>query len=172
MSSPDELLLSSLGRFYQEPGRLGIVLGVLEPLDSSAMSLRSLDWLVTNYAKKHNIMYEANGRLFNMYCAYKEQLKSFSKKFFDPFRRGERISYTAPDGSTFDTTVGQLNFFRWAIRNGVVEYCASHLADIEADMMESTRSRKVCESAKRHELSQAKSKQCLKVPGRVTVRFE
>ena len=32
------------------------------------------------------------------------------------------------------TTVGQLNFFRWAIENNVLEYIQTHLPDIEKAM--------------------------------------
>ena len=190
MSSPDELLLGSLDRFYSVPGRLDVVRDVLDPKRAArgspasespdakaSVSLRVLDWLVTNYAKKHNIVYEVDGRMFNMYCAYKEQLKSFSKKYFDPFRRGPHIAYPLAGSVVSDdvlvvTTVGQLNFFRWAIRYGVIDFCARHRVEIERDMMDATRVRRVCESSKRHELSQAKTKQCLKTIGRVTMRFE
>jgi hypothetical protein len=49
-------------------------------------------------------------------------LKSFSKKQFDPFRRNVRIDFEYEPGKTIETTVAQLNFFRWAISNKVIDY--------------------------------------------------
>ena len=173
MSSPDELLLGSLDRFYREPGRLEVVRKVIERVDPGAMSLRSLDWLVTNYAKKRDrsVTYvTADGRVFDVHRAYKEQLASFSKKYFDPFRRGgdeARISYP-PEGDgvgpSMDTTVGQLNFFRWAIRYGVIDYCAHHLEEIERDMKEA--------STKRVEPKRRRESKGITVSGKATMRFD
>ena len=50
----------------------------------SKISLRVLDWLVTNYAKKNNIIYELSNskiRHFNMYLEYKSQLKAYEVKY-------------------------------------------------------------------------------------------
>jgi hypothetical protein len=49
--------------------------------------------------------------------AYKSSLDGYSKKFFDPFCRTERIEFQG-----FTTTVAQLNFIRWCIVNGIVDY--------------------------------------------------
>jgi hypothetical protein len=35
---------------------------------------------------------------------------------------------------TFLTTVGKLNFFRWAIEKGILDYIRQHLQDIEKEM--------------------------------------
>ena len=82
---------------------------------------------------------------FNIYLNYKTQLKAFSKKQFDPFQRRERISFQIEDDNkkeTIVTTIGQLNFFRWAIQHKVIEYAKSHLNEIEKDMNNSIQSRK------------------------------
>ena len=71
---------------------------------------------------------------FNTYYSYKSQLKSFSKKRFDPFCRRDRIKYMYGENKTFDTTVGQLNFFKWAIDNLVIDYIKQNMDDIEVDM--------------------------------------
>lgn len=45
------------------------------------LSLRLLDWLVTNYAKKYNIIYPLHSNnetvYFNIYIDYKNQLKAY-----------------------------------------------------------------------------------------------
>ena len=61
--------------------------------------------------KKKTFVCENNQILkqFNTYHAYKSQLKSFSKKKFDPFCRRNRIMFDC-NGVEIETTVGQLNF--------------------------------------------------------------
>jgi hypothetical protein len=57
------------------------------------------------------------GRQFTVHMAYKSSLDGYSKKFFDPFCRTERIEFMG-----LTTTVAQLNFIRWCIVNGIVDY--------------------------------------------------
>ncbi len=103
------------------------------------VSLRIIDWFVTNYAKKNNISYFITGdtgsRQFIVYLNYKAQLKAYSKKQFDPFCRRERIEFPYNEkGDTITTTIGQLNFFRWAIENYVLNYIYENVEAIEKDM--------------------------------------
>jgi len=139
---------------------------LLESLkQQTTISLRLLDWLVTNYSKENDIHYplkKKNGgkKNFNVWLDYKNQLKAYSKRAFDPFCRRGRIFYNiktneivtidnnnkehyenCQDG--FITTVGQLNFFRWALTHRVVDYAFDNLATIESDMLKSADSRKI-----------------------------
>ncbi len=116
------------------------------------LSLRLLDWLVTNYSKKYNVIYpltNKNGeiRYFNIYLDYKNQLKAYSKKHFDPFCRQKRIIVNTKtlnwdlhhknivlDEDHIVTTVGQLNFFKWVIENKIFDYAMSNLSFIDQDM--------------------------------------
>ena len=169
--SKQDVLKESLLKFYADADNLKTLTDVLR---NETISLRILDWLVTNYAKKHNIVYlKPDARPFNMFLEYKSQLKAYSKKFFDPFCRRDRIDFQDADGAPLSTTVGQLNFFRWALVNGVVRYGSEHADDIEHDMMESIRHRYAsrAEKPKRKELSKAAIKTCTKTLVKVTVRF-
>ena len=66
---------------------------------------------------------------------YKRELKAYSKRLFDPFCRRERISFQIRGQAPIEeTTVGQLNFFRWFIEKGVNAYILEHFAEIERDM--------------------------------------
>jgi len=65
---------------------------------------------------------------------YKNQLKAYSKKLFDPFCRRERISFQIPGHEAFLTTVGKLNFFRWAIEKGILDYIKGHQTEVEKEM--------------------------------------
>lgn len=178
--SKHQVLLDSLRKFYDGADHLGQLTRALGSTAGAGISLRILDWLVTNYAKKHNIVYFVTGTdgdpvAFNMFLEYKSQLKAYSKRYFDPFCRRERLAFTDSDGHEFHTTCGQLNFFRWAITNGVVEYGTRHAADIEADMMTSIKHRYGTDAAapkpRRKELSKAAIKSCTKTLLHVTVRF-
>lgn len=132
-----ELIISSLQDFYNSPGQLDIILPILQ--GKSAISLRLIDWFVTNYAKKHNISYILNQRQFMVYFHYKRELKAYSKRLFDPFCRRERIMFQVRGHEAFVTTVGQLNFFRWALEKDIIPYISSNLEPIEKDMNVSMR---------------------------------
>ena len=146
------LLLTSLTNYYQKhPHFRKILYEVVEGL--SPLSLRVIDWFVTHYARTNPVLYwidettdtlvenyPANGgahlRKFNLYLDYRAQMKSYTKVYLDPFRRHERITFvleTTPLKS-METTVGQLNFFRWALQNHVVDYIMQHLTEIESHM--------------------------------------
>ena len=102
------------------------------------VSLRILDWLVTNYSKKLNLQYKVNNTNFNMFLSYKGCLKAFSKRAFDPFARRERVSVNVPGfPHELKTTVAQLNFFKWCFLNEVVDYAIQHKDLIEKDMLAS-----------------------------------
>lgn len=198
-----DLLLERLVRFYGQGDHMRVLAGLLPRqfpkagdddapadgcgCDGGGVSLRILDWLVTNYAKKHNIVYLVPGEdgvpgVFNMYLEYKSQLKAFGKRFFDPFCRRERLRFGDDSGTPFYTTVGQLNFFKWALSNGVVQYGREHCRSIEDDMLRSIRHRASSSGAsdgatgvqkprRRRELSRAAIKGCTRTQVRVTVRF-
>ncbi|XWV25261.1 mg368 protein [Tupanvirus deep ocean] len=125
------------------------VQAMLDIIDgNSDISIRVLDWFVANYSKKNNTTYKTkvNGvdSLFNVNIEYKNQLNGYSKQYFDPFCRKKKVIYTyrATDGGkeiNFVSSIGQLNFFQWAIRNKVIKYVQMHLKEIEEDMKETSR---------------------------------
>lgn len=127
-----ELIVNSLQRFYAQREDKGDILKLLE--GTSQISLRLIDWFVTNYSKQHNISYILNGQEFLVYTNYKSQLKAYSKKLFDPFCRRERIMFQLQSYPMFQTTVGKLNFFRWALEKGVLDYININLEKIETAM--------------------------------------
>ena len=70
----------------------------------------------------------------NVFHSYKSQLKAYSKKRFDPFCRRDRLLFKIDDKSSIETTIGQLNFFKWAISNLIIDYIEINKQDIENDM--------------------------------------
>ena len=132
-----ELIVAWLQEFFTNPGQLEGILPILQ--GKSDISLRLIDWFVTNYAKKNNISYILNQRQFLVYFHYKRELKAYSKRLFDPFCRRERISFQARGHEPFVTTVGQLNFFRWALEKDILTFIKANLEAIEKDMNTSMR---------------------------------
>ena len=95
---------------------------------TSGISLRNLEWFITNYAKKNHTSYKTNdGKLFTVHYAYKSSLDGYSKKLFDPFCRSEKFPYTVPGTShEIHTTLAQLNFIKWCIKNKIIDYISDH----------------------------------------------
>lgn len=130
----------------------------------SDISIRVLDWFVANYSKKNNTMYKIkiNGTIsfFNVNIEYKNQLNGYSKDYFDPFCRKKKVIYRYKnnDGQKniiFVSSIGQLNFFQWAIRNKVIKYVQLHLNEIECDMKQTSKENK---QKKLVELSESKNR--------------
>ena len=139
-STQNDVLLRNLMKFYNTD-----IDGVYNPENNfdkmlkiitgdSKISLRIIDWFTTNYAKKNFTLYMLNGKRFKVYDDYKLKLKAYSKKRFDPFCRYQKISIPYKDGKFIETTIGQLNFFKWSIENKIVDYIEENYDDIERDM--------------------------------------
>jgi hypothetical protein len=124
--------VNSLQRFYASVDNITEIVAMLQ--GTSEISLRVIDWFVTNYAKTHTTNYILNGQEFLVYRDYKSQLKAYSKKLFDPFCRRERIYFQVPNHPSFLTTVAKLNFFRWAIEKNILTYIKLHQQEIEKEM--------------------------------------
>jgi hypothetical protein len=155
-----ELLLSSLISFYSNNNNYKSILKII--IDGKhELSLRMIDWLVTRYAKNNNIIYWINEnddniyynlpdnysnekyRKINLYLDYRAQLKSFKKFNFDAFRRHERITFYIGDKTSekineendyIETTIGQLNFFKWAFNNKIITYALQNQKNIYENM--------------------------------------
>jgi len=203
-ATQNDLLLKNLLSFYRSGDHLEKMLRIIS--GESRISLRIVDWFSTNFAKKHYTQYPIDAssyRRFKVYDDYKLKLKAYSKRRFDPFCRWERIQipYTKPctGGTNVDTmeeesqqfvetTIGQLNFFKWAIENKVIDYIEDHYEAIEGDMncRNSTSKRKevitdisplMCGNAqsktrkKREELSISATKSIKKEKVEIVVQF-
>jgi hypothetical protein len=158
-SECQNLLLSSLTNYYlKHPNYRKKLYEIISPnTKTKNISLRVLDWFVTHYAKSKQIVYwvddiedkvyfeypndisedkKPNIRKFNLYYDYRAQLQSYTKMYFDPFRRHERISFIIDKEPLIivETTVGQLNFFKWIIHNHVLDYINNNIKDIDRHM--------------------------------------
>lgn len=191
--SKQDLLMSSLSKFYTNQENVKEIISIIT--GKSKISLRVIDWFVTNYSKKNNISYIltqdnkivenidniSKYREFIVYIDYKLQLKGYQKKQFDPFCRRSRINYYYAKNKYFVTTVGQLNFFRWAIKNGIINYINDNLKEIEDDMNKCYKAvysnknspdKKKSSRRKRQELSISATKKLNKSNIKIVVSFD
>jgi hypothetical protein len=187
-STQNDLLLKNLRTFYliEKDGNLVANDNLHKMLKiitgESKISLRIVDWFATNYAKKYYTLYtiEEPLRRFKVYDDYKLKLKAYSKRRFDPFCRWERIEMPYINGKSIETTIGQLNFFKWALENKVINYIENNYDTIEKDMnsRNSTSRRKELLGTtdtktrkKREELSVSATKSIKKEKVEITVTF-
>ena len=181
-----ELLLNSLDNYYNNPKHFQKFVNVIQ---SNDISLRIIDWFVTNYSKKYDTMYnlynnndelslsgENIHKQFNVFYSYKSYLKSFSKRNFDPFCRRNRIDFEC-NGIVLNTTIGQLNFLKWGIDNLVIEYILNNYSIIEDDMNTSIKNIrknyiKSSHRKQRQELSLSASRGLNRHNGKVIITFD
>ena len=205
----ENILMISLNKFYEIPQHYKQFVEIIN--NKSKISLRIIDWFVTNYSKKNNISYNINTKKrtlkrnklktkeseepenleikpkekkenFIVFQRYKAQLKAYSKKRFDPFCRKDRIHDWGLD-KNITTTIGQLNFFKWAIENNIMKYIKENLDDIEKDMNENVRKHHKTkkkdklncngvQKSKRKELSSNASKKVQKMNNTIVLDFD
>ena len=161
-TTQNDLLLNNLMDFYKNEEYLNKMLKIIT--GESKISLRIVDWFATNFAKKY-------------YTTIFLEDKAYSKRRFDPFCRWERISIPYKDDKYIETTIGQLNFFKWALENNVIDFIHENYEAIEKDMnnRNSTAKRKENNTKttrkKREELSVYASKSIKKENVEIVVQF-
>ena len=212
LSVKQNLLFNKIKKFFNENDNIQELLDIIE--GNTKLSLRIIDWFVTNYSKKNFIVIHNKKRQierfnagkispktkkkledkyeeFNVHLNYKSQLKSFQKKQFDPFCRRERINFYYTNNKYIVTTVGQLNFFKWAIENNILKYIRDNINSIEKDMNQNIKKNKslkvkpsfsnvnmksLCEQSKtrqkRRELSSSATKTVKKINSEIVLDFD
>jgi hypothetical protein len=83
-----------------------------------------------------------NIKKINVYLDYRAQLKSYTKLYFDTFRRHERISFYIDNDKMIETTLGQLNFFRWIFNNNILLYAEKNYESIYNNMIDFNKNNK------------------------------
>ena len=144
-TTQNDLLLHNLMIFYKDKDNVEKMLNIIN--GGSTISLGSVDWFARDYARRYYTVYDlveevssdcgasiSIGNRFKVYDDYKLKLKAYSKKRFDPFCRWDRITIPYSEGINIQTTIGQLNFFKWAIEYGVVKYIEDNYHIIQNDM--------------------------------------
>jgi hypothetical protein len=111
----------------------------------SKMSLRLFDWFATKYTDRNTIKIkqsrDEHDRI-DVHISYKAQLKTFKKRYFDPFKRYKKFYYVIKIGQDkyrFLTTIGQLNFFQWAFTSEILKYVENNFDSLSAEMFVSNK---------------------------------
>ena len=125
---------SMIDKFFKDCAQNNItnMIDIIE--GKSDISLRILDWFVTKYSKKKIDYGNKDTEIFDVRISYKSQLKSYKKRYFDPFRRRKKFVYYFKNNKSISTTLGQLNFFKWAVSNNVISYVEKNLKHISKEM--------------------------------------
>ena len=132
--NPNSSLLTSLLQFYAEPKHIEQLYLLISTEDK--ISLRLLEWTVINYAKNESLVID-NGTTerFAVHVSYKATLSGYSKEKFDPCCRTEHIGIPYLN-KILSTTIAQMNFIRWVIKNNILTYIRKNYAALFKDMKE------------------------------------
>lgn len=142
-------LIQSITEVFQQPECLKKLLDIIH---GRSISIRTIDWYITNHTKRNRTRIpDSNGNIIDIWSEYKSQLKSYRKEAFEPFCRVDSkketkrlidFTYGENEDETFDTTIAQLNFFRWLITSGVLDYIQEHSLEIQRYLLEYTVTKK------------------------------
>lgn len=165
----NNLLMNKIEVYFDNEYNKNILIKILN--NEFNISLRVIDWFVTNYCKKNNIYWIENNTRFVVYLSYKLQLKAYSKKYFDPFCRRDRIYFYYKNNDYIETTVGQLNFFKWIIEHNIINYIKNNYEDIEKDM-QSIIKLDFEKNLKRRQLSKSATKTININENKIIINFE
>ena len=140
-------VLSHLLDFFRQNNNLTKIVPIIS--GESKLSLSIIDWFVTNYSKQHGTIIEYHNEhsecvdRMMVHLRYRATLNAYRKKNFDPFCRHDRIAVPVDEhmmpcevstSMHIETTIGQLNFFKWALETQILDYVSEHHHDIEQDM--------------------------------------
>lgn len=135
-SRKDEVLLNSvLVWFNEEESRVQTFSDIVH--HKNGLSLRIIDWLITNFTKSFSVAIESDGLPRNLRKDYHKNLTAHNKKNFDPFARRRRIKIVLFGEEKRVSTIGQLNFFRWFLSKNLVEVLLENKSVVEKHMKDS-----------------------------------
>lgn len=141
----------------------------------SNISLRLIDWTLTNYCKKYVIVIrKRNNEIVDIYETYKAKLDSYPKnELLDVFKRGSciRFYYSDNEDDYIITSVKQLNIFKWLLEDEILDYIEKYREQINDDHRESLRRSKTNKvknrskgnKTRRQELSKSAYKRCIRM---------
>jgi len=115
------------------PTNINTMINIIER--THKISPRLLDFFVTRYSYQYNIKYKlSTGVDFCVYASYKSQYQHHKKMFFDPFKRVPHITHVCDNGKVISSSVGQMNFFKWALDNEILDYVIKNINAITLNM--------------------------------------
>lgn len=136
-------IMAKVEAFFSKPEHMGKLLPFLH--GTSKISLRMVEWFVFVYCMKQTVDWFIGEDYFNVYLDYQAEMGDNKKQRFDPMGRKWRketrklkngettvvnvyhgINFYYTDNDFVVTSVAQLNFFRWFIGKGILDYMLEH----------------------------------------------
>jgi hypothetical protein len=114
----NQILKESEEYFKANPYAISTIRDIL--LHRHTVSLRLLEWVCTNYD---------NEKAKSIRASYRREISQFGKKLFDPFRRAHKISAWG-----LETSIGQLNFLKWVLHTGILQWVVDNVEEIKEDI--------------------------------------
>ena len=166
------LLMKQLSEFYVKQEYIDEIKSIVE--QDNILSLRILDWFITNYSKKNRTIIQTKNGDLDVYMHYKLMLKSFNKSSFDPFCRKNKIQFYYTEDKYIETSCGQLCFFKWCFENNILNFVKENLTIIEGDMKLSLKCKKTDELSckKRYPLSMPAARSISKQYVKYILKFD
>ena len=148
-----DLLMKQIHEFYLDENYIKTIQSIVD--QTNVLSLRILDWFITNYSKKYRTIIKNKSDSLDVYMHYKLMLKAYGKFNFDPFCRKNKILfyYGQTDDQCMETSCGQLTFFKWCFENNILDFVKNNLKVIKDDMEKSLIDKKLSpDSSKKRKL--------------------
>jgi len=134
------LLLPELSLYFRNNSIFKhLILPILNGEDP-LLTMSLINYTVTNYVQEFSSYVEVKDKIIYIYRSYQEQLSRFNKALFDPFCREIKIPFYYEDGKYVVTTVAQLNFYKWAIENKIIDFIRDNYESISNTMKMNTKS--------------------------------
>ena len=144
-------IMAKVEAFFSKPEHMGKLLPFLH--GTSKISLRMVEWFVFVHCMKQTVDWFIGDEYFNVYLDYQAEMGDNKKQRFDPMGRKWRketrklkngettvvnvyhgINFYYTDDDYVVTSVAQLNFFRWFIGKGILDYMLEHYDKLSVAM--------------------------------------
>jgi hypothetical protein len=126
---------------YYTPATFSIIHKIL--IGEDALTSSIINFTVVTFASKYESRIEhicEDGTIEYIYISrsYNGQLTDHRRQCFDPFCRKPKIPFEYRPGKTIVTSVSQLNFYRWVINIGLLEFIRENYELINAEFKNNT----------------------------------
>ena len=146
----NDVILSNALKFYSKSDNYHKLRKIInhkpgKNYENGKVSLRLIDWFITNYTKENKTSIKKKDGVFIIHEKYKQMIKSYHKKKIDPFNRNCEIITIKLDkisNNSLETSLCQMQFIKWIIEYEILDYIIEHQDAIHTDLTLKHKSRK------------------------------
>lgn len=113
---------------YFVPSKFLLILPII--MGEDVISMSAINYTVTNYSKDFSSYIMTNGKPLYIHKSYKRKLSIDGKDLFDPFCREVKFPFYYDGENHVVTTTGQLNFYKWSLEIGLLDFIRDNFDDI------------------------------------------